>query len=135
MQISRRAALKSAPGLAAARLTAGQPPAPRLRFGVVGIRHGHIVGMSDGVILGGGELVAFHSSEPALAADERAILEDPSIQLVPSSIVPVQRAPLGIRVMRHGKDSMAGKPGVTTLAQLAEVRRVQAVTRRARRRR
>jgi predicted dehydrogenase len=154
MTISRRDALKSAAAglaastLASSRLAAAmsaveQPSAPRLRFGVVGISHGHIVGMSDAVIRGGGEMVAFHSDEPALAddfakrypqakrvADERAILEDPSIQLVLSSIVPVQRAPLGIRVMQHGKDYMADKPGITTLAQLADVRRVQAQTKR-----
>ena len=43
---------------------------------------------------------------------------------------PDERAPLGIRVMQHGKDYMADKPGITTLEQLAEVRRVQAETRR-----
>jgi predicted dehydrogenase len=32
--------------------------------------------------------------------------------------------------MRHGKDFMADKPGMTTLEQLAEVRRVQAETKR-----
>ena len=58
------------------------------------------------------------------------ILEDQTIQLVLSSIVPDERAPLGIRVMQHGKDYMADKPGITTLAQLAEVRKVQAATRR-----
>jgi predicted dehydrogenase len=47
-----------------------------------------------------------------------------------SSIVPDERAPLGVRVMQHGKDYMADKPGITTLAQLAEVRRVQAATKR-----
>src|SRR5919112_730780 len=152
MSISRRDALKSAAaGLAAStvasvRLAAAVIPAPtqprasapRLRFGVVGISHGHIVGMSDAVIRGGGELVAFHSDEPPLAADfakryprakqvadERAILEDPSIRLVLSSIVPVQRAPLGIRVMQHGKDYLVDKPGIISLEQLAQVRRVQ----------
>ena len=47
-----------------------------------------------------------------------------------SSAIPDERAPLGIRVMQHGKDYMADKPGITTLEQLAEVRRVQAETRR-----
>ncbi len=32
--------------------------------------------------------------------------------------------------MQHGKDYMADKPGITTLEQLAEVRRVQAETKR-----
>jgi predicted dehydrogenase len=110
----------------------------RIRFGVVGMNHGHIYGQVDAVIRGGGELVSFHAREPELAAafarrypaakqvsDERAVVEDPSIQLVLSSIIPNERAPLGIRVMRAGKDYMADKPGITTLKQLAEVRRVQ----------
>lgn len=116
---------------------------PRIRFGVIGMNHSHIYGQVDAVIRGGGELVSFYAKEPELASefaahypnarrvmDERAILEDGSIQLVVSSIVPVERAPLGIRVMQHGKDYMADKPGITTLAQLAEVRRVQAATKR-----
>ena len=63
-------------------------------------------------------------------SDERAILEDPSIQLVVSSITPDERAPLGIRVMEHGKDFLSDKPVLTMLAQLADVRRVQGATRR-----
>ena len=63
-------------------------------------------------------------------ASEDEILEDPAIQLVLSSGIPVERAPLGIRVMQHGKDYMADKPGITTLEQLAEVRKVQAETKR-----
>jgi predicted dehydrogenase len=49
---------------------------------------------------------------------------------VVSAGIPDERAPLGIRVMQHGKDYMVDKPGVTSLEQLAEVRRVQAETRR-----
>lgn len=115
----------------------------RIRFGVIGINHSHINSQVDSVIRGGGEFVAFHAAEPDLRSafakrypnakivdDERAILEDPSIQLVLSSIVPVQRGLLGIRVMQHGKDYMSDKPGITTLEQLAEVKRVQAQTKR-----
>ena len=47
-----------------------------------------------------------------------------------SSAINSERAPLGIEVMRHGKDYMSDKPGITSLAQLAEVRKVQAETRR-----
>ena len=32
--------------------------------------------------------------------------------------------------MQHGKDYMSDKPGITTLEQLAEVRKVQAETKR-----
>jgi predicted dehydrogenase len=117
--------------------------APRLRFGVVGINHSHIYRMVDDVERGGGELASVYVKEPELLAeftkrypqatvvrDERAVLEDPSIKLVLSSIIANQRAPLGIRVMQHGKDYMSDKPGITTLEQLAEVRRVQAATKR-----
>jgi predicted dehydrogenase len=115
----------------------------RIRFAVIGVNHSHIYGQVDAVVRGGGELVAFHANEPELAAefarqhpnarqvsDERAILEDSSIQLVLSSIVPSERAALGIRVMQAGKDFMSDKPGATTLEQLSDVRRVQAETRR-----
>jgi predicted dehydrogenase len=144
---SRRQAIKkaAAAALAATALPvrpAGAQPAPRLRFAVIGANHYHIFGQCDAVIRGGGELVSYAGlTDPDIAAefarrypnarrvnDERRILEDRRIKLVVSSIVPAERAPLGVRVMRHGKDYMADKPGVTTLEQLAEVRRVQAQT-------
>ncbi|PYQ12897.1 MAG: oxidoreductase [Acidobacteria bacterium] len=123
------------------------PPVPagpaRIRFAAIGLNHGHINGQVDSVIRGGGALGSFFAKEPdlaaafskrypqaRLAASERAILEDPSIQLVVSASIPNERAPLGIEVMRHGKDFMVDKPGMTTLEQLAEVRRVQAETKR-----
>ena len=59
---------------------------------------------------------------------ESEILEDNSIQLVLSAGIPEDRAPLGIRVMKHGKDYMSDKPGIITLEQLAEARKVQAET-------
>jgi predicted dehydrogenase len=37
---------------------------------------------------------------------------------------------LGIEVMKHGKDYLVDKPGITTLSQLAEVRKVQKETNR-----
>jgi predicted dehydrogenase len=114
---------------------------PRIRFAVIGISHAHIYGQTDAIIRGGGQLVAFHSFEKELSEafskkypqakrvpNELEILEDKSIQLVLSSIVPNERAPLGIRVMQHGKDYMSDKPGITSLQQLAEVRRVQKQT-------
>ena len=57
-------------------------------------------------------------------------MNDKSIQLVLSSGIPQERAPLGIRVMKSGKDYMSDKPGITSLAQLAEVRKVQKATNR-----
>jgi predicted dehydrogenase len=138
------AALSTArpPGAQAQEKAAPQGP-PRIRFAAIGLNHGHIYGQTDAVVRGGGEIVAFYAKEPdlaeaygkrypgaRLAKDEREILEDPKIQLVVSAAIANERAPLGVRVMRHGKDYMADKPGITTLEQLDEVRRVQAETKR-----
>src|SRR5436190_6273961 len=111
---------------------------PKIYFAVIGINHNHIYSQVDAVIRGGGQLVSFYSKEDDLGAafakkypqakkatSEKEILEDKTIKLVLSSIIPNERAPLGIRVMQHGKDYMSDKPGITSLEQLAEVRRVQ----------
>ncbi|MFN7928624.1 MAG: Gfo/Idh/MocA family oxidoreductase [Blastocatellia bacterium] len=144
---NRREFLKST-SLTAAGLTLSAPPparaaAPRIRFAAIGLNHGHINGQTNAVLRGGGELVSFYAKEPELIAkyqkdfpqaklarSEAEILEDKSIQLVISASIPVERAPLGIRVMQHGKDFMVDKPGVTSLEQMAAVRRVQAQTKR-----
>ena len=122
---------------------AAQKAPARIRFSVIGLNHGHINGQTTAVIRGGGELVSVYAKEPELLADfmkrfpqakqarsEAEILEDKSVQLVVSAAIPDERAPLGVRVMQHGKDYMVDKPGITTLEQLAEVRKVQAQTKR-----
>jgi len=116
---------------------------PKIRFSVIGLNHGHITGQTRAVIRGGGELVAVYAKEPDLLAgflktfpeakaarSEQEILEDKSIHLVVSASIPIERAPLGIRVMRHGKDFMVDKAGVITLEQLAEARKAQEETHR-----
>ena len=115
--------------------------APRIKFAVIGMNHGHIYGQVNAVERGGGELVAYYAKEKELmddfkkrfpkvkaAASEQEILDDKSIQLVLSAGIPQDRAPLGIRVMKSGKDYMSDKPGITSLAQLVEVRKVQKAT-------
>jgi predicted dehydrogenase len=56
------------------------------------------------------------------------VLEDASIQLLVTATIPAERAALAQRAMRLGKDVMTDKPGVTTLAQLTELRQVQQET-------
>jgi len=151
-RVGRRDFLRDIAGSAAAisilpRTSNAQTPAktvsPKLKFAVIGINHSHINSQVDAVLRGGGELVSVFAKEPDLvdafvkrfpqakrAREEKEVLEDKSIQLVLSSGIPVDRAPLGIRVMKHDKDYMSDKPGVTTLAQLAEARKVQAETKR-----
>ena len=110
--------------------------APRLKFSVIGINHDHIHGQIGATIRGGGEFVSFYAKEPDLAAafakrypqvkqarSQDEILEDKSTQLVLSAAIPVDRAPIGIAVMKHGKDYMSDKPGIITLEHLAVGRR------------
>jgi predicted dehydrogenase len=110
-------------------------PKHSIRFAVIGLDHSHINSIADTIQRSGGELVTVHSTNPqALAAfqkrfgarvarSEDEILNDSSIQLVCSAAVPNLRGPLGVRVMRHGKDFLVDKPAITTLEQLADVRR------------
>ena len=108
----------------------------RIPFAVIGLDHAHIYSITDAVIRGGGLLAAFHAADPAqiatfrkrygdvkLARSEAEILEDKNIKLVAGAPIPDLRAPLGIRVMRAGMDYLSDKPAITTLAQLAAVRR------------
>ncbi|MBB5573803.1 MULTISPECIES: Gfo/Idh/MocA family protein [Rhizobium] len=114
-----------------------------LRFAAIGLNHDHIYGQVNVMLRAGAELVAFHAVEDDLAAvfagrfpqakrvaDKREILEDRSIGLIVSAAISDERSNLAIEAMRHGKDVMLDKPGMVTLDQLAEVRRVQAETKR-----
>ena len=112
-----------------------------IRFAAIGFEHGHIYGQVKLMLEAGARLAAFHDVDPERVARIQAafpqaeqaqtieqILEDESIQLVISAAVPNERAPLGIRVMRHGKDYMSDKPAFTDLAQLDEARQAAAET-------
>ena len=116
-------------------------PKESIKFAVIGLNHGHITGMTSALIEGGGELVSVYAKEPDLlqgftkrypkvrvAKSEEEILSDNSIQLVASASIPVERAPLGVRVMLAGKDFMADKPGIVTFSQFKEVKKVQKKT-------
>ena len=116
----------------------------QLRFAAIGLNHFHIYGQIDLMLKAGAEFVAYHGEEEKFfdrpfakyypqakkVDDPRRILEDQSISLIVSAAVNNERAPLGVAVMRHGKDFMVDKPGITSLAQLAEVKKVQAETKR-----
>jgi predicted dehydrogenase len=110
-------------------------------FAAIGLDHGHIYGMCNGLTEAGGRLRWVYDNDPAraealavqfpgakLATGEAQVLEDPGIQLVASAGVPVDHASLGTRVMRHGKDYFTDKPAMTTLGQLEEAKAVVAET-------
>jgi predicted dehydrogenase len=137
-------------GGSAARVTAeALPPqaeeAPRnhIKFAVCGMSHDHIFGMIGAVQRGGGELVAAWGGEDdkiagfrkrfpdvKLVKTQDEILEDPSVQLVLTSQIASERAGIAVRAMKNGKDVLSDKPGLTTLEQLADVRKTIAETKR-----
>jgi predicted dehydrogenase len=111
------------------------------RFAAVGLDHGHIFGMCNGLLEAGGQLTAVFDPDPAKvtafcrtypgakpARSEQEILEDPTTQLIASASVPCARGPLGQRASAHGKDYFADKPPFTALDQLEAARHATAVS-------
>jgi predicted dehydrogenase len=108
--------------------------APPVRFGILGLAHLHVFGMTGLLREAGAELVAFHGDAPMMegfgklfpdaraVSDPRAILEDDSIALVLCADVPDRRAATGVEVLRHGKDLFVDKPAAVTRAELARLR-------------
>lgn len=112
-----------------------------IEFAAIGLNHGHIYGMVNAIKRGGGKLKWVYAAEKDLVAafiksfpeakvavSENQILEDKDVKLVLSAAIPVDRAPLGERVMLSGKDYLVDKPGITSLDQLKKVRKTQKET-------
>jgi predicted dehydrogenase len=108
----------------------------RVPFAVIGLDHAHIYAMTDALIRGGGVLKAFFSRDKKqidsfrkryggipLARSEDEILSNKQIKVVAGAPIPDLRAALGIRAMHAGKDVLLDKPAITSLQQLADVRR------------
>ncbi|WP_172300278.1 Gfo/Idh/MocA family protein [Pseudoruegeria sp. HB172150] len=111
-------------------------------IGVIGIDHRHSYDMLGNMLDIGatakgwwtegepGTLPGFVKRYPDLprVGDRAALIEDPEIDLILIAGIPADRAEVAIEAMRAGKDVMVDKPGCTTAAQLAEIRKVQAET-------
>jgi predicted dehydrogenase len=138
------AAMAMSPGAVQAETLAAIPeeaPKHHIRFAVCGISHDHIQGMIGAVQRGGGEMVSWWGAEPDKRAEfvrrypnakaartQDEVLHDPSVQLVLSSQIASERAAIGMRAMLAGKDFLSDKPGITTLDDLAGVRKTIAET-------
>src|SRR6478752_7687954 len=118
-----------------------EAPRHHIRFGVCGISHDHIHGMIGAIQRGGGELVSYWGAEPhklavfakrypgaKAARTQDEVLHDSSVQVVLSSHIANERAGIGVRAMKAGKDFLADKPGITTLQDLAQVKKTIAET-------
>jgi len=106
------------------------------QFAAVGLDHGHIYGMSNGLIEAGAEVVWVYDPDPRkvekfvetfpevkVASSEEKILSDESVHLITSASIPGNRCSLGLRVMAAGKDYFVDKPPLTTIVQLEQAKK------------
>ncbi len=103
------------------------------RFAVIGADHLHLFQMVDRLVTAGATPAA-HAPSGGLVAryagwrkesEERPvdeILADDSIALIVVAGVPSERAEVALAALRAGKHVLSDKPGVTTVAQLDELR-------------
>lgn len=100
-------------------------------FAAIGLNHGHIYGMCNGLIEAGGQLAYVYDSDSdrvnefvkrypdtIIANSEEEILNHPDIKLVASAKIPSERCALGLKVLDHNKHYFVDKPAFTTLEQL-----------------
>lgn len=121
-------------------------PAPVVEPGAfvvaaVGLDHGHISGMCEGLVGAGATLRWVFDPDPQkverfrerfpqvrVARSEAEVLDDPDVRLVAGAAVPSERCALGLRVMGAGKDYFTDKAPLTSLEQLAVAREAVART-------
>jgi predicted dehydrogenase len=117
----------------------------KIKFGVIGLNHGHIFDMVAGLLkTGKADCLGYFAKESdlqtrmgkvfpqiPLAQNEKEILENPEIQLICSASINNERGTLAVEAMRHKKDFFVDKPAVTTLAQLDEIESTQRATKQS----
>ena len=110
-------------------------------FAAIGLDHGHIGGMSNGLIEAGGQLkyiydpdqeklnryLAMYPTAKA-ARSEDEVLSDPAVHMVAGAAVPSERCHLGLRVMGAGKDYFTDKAPLVSLEQLEAAKKAVAAT-------
>lgn len=104
-------------------------------FSVASLDHGHIYGMSNGLLEAGATLKYVYDKDPikvgefiktypqATAVDNlETILQDKETKLVAAAAVTNLRCSLGLKVMENGKDYFTDKAPFTTLEQVSNAR-------------
>jgi len=105
--------------------------------GVTALDHGHINGMTNGLVEAGATIKYVYDPDPqkveeykeqfpdvSVADSLEQILEDEEINMVAAAAIPNLRSELGNKVMRAGKDYFTDKTGFTSLEQLEETKKV-----------
>lgn len=109
-------------------------------FAAMALDHGHISGQTNGLIEAGATCKWVWDSEPKraeefakrygckIARSKDEVLSDSEVKLIAAAAVPSERGPLGIEVMRAGKDYFTDKTPFTSKAQLADAKKAVAET-------
>ena len=100
-------------------------------FSAVRLDHGHIYGMTNGLLEAGATLKYVYDPDPVkvenflkkypqalVARSEEQALNDPGTHLIAGAAVTSERCALGLRAMAAGKDYFTDKAPFTTLEQL-----------------
>ena len=103
--------------------------------GVIGLDHGHIYGMCNGLTEAGAVVVSVFDKDPGkarafvasfpsatIAQSKEEVLADPAIHLIASAAIANERGPLGLEVLDAGKDYFSDKPPFTTQEQVQAAR-------------
>ncbi len=106
-------------------------------IGVIGLDHGHIYGMCNGLSEAGATIAlvwdadsvkaeAFRQAFPSaeIVSDPAVIYENPMIKLVATAAIPCERSSIGERALLHGKHVFSDKPGFTSLVQLDRIKSI-----------
>lgn len=109
--------------------------ANEFRFAVIGLDHGHIYAMTNGLLEAGAELIWVYDEDPSkmeafLATYPQAksapsighILQDSNIALIASAIKPSLRCDLGLAVLESKKHYFCDKPGMLSMIETKRVR-------------
>jgi predicted dehydrogenase len=110
-------------------------------FSATHLNHGHVYSQVEGLIEAGGTLRSVYDVDPARAEAFQKkfpqakivdsldrILDDKDVRLVAAAAISCDRGPLGVKVMRAGKDYFTDKTPFTSLDQLADARKAAAQT-------
>ena len=106
----------------------------RFKVGVIGMDHGHIYGMCNGLTEAGAEIVLVYDNDPKkvtafceqfkeakVAESEEEVLSS-DVNMIASASIASLRAELGIQAMLRGKHFFADKPSITSLENIEKVR-------------
>jgi len=110
--------------------------------GVIGLNHGHIFGMCNGLSEAGATIKSAWDPDPAKLEAFRGafptvqivpapdlIYDDPAIKLIATAAIPCDRGRIAEKALLCGKHVFSDKPGFTTLQQLERVKAAVVATR------